>query len=88
MNEIKTETQDGVRTLIGEAVNLAEKGPPSKLTRDIKGVNGVNNDMTLSAYVLREMIDRPPRARQIARGGTKVYQSDTSVTQFERTKEG
>jgi len=34
------------------------------------------------------MIDRPPRARPIARGGTKALQSDTSVTQFERTKEG
>jgi len=34
------------------------------------------------------MIDRPPRARQIARGGTKALQCVTSVTQYERTKEG
>jgi len=51
MNATKTETQDGVRTLIGEAVNQAEKGLASKLTRDINGVKSVSNNMTLSDWM-------------------------------------
>jgi osmotically-inducible protein OsmY len=45
----KTETRDGVVTLTGEAANQAEKDLVSKLTRDINGVKGVNNNMTLRA---------------------------------------
>ena len=44
-----TETRDGVVTLTGEAANQAEKDLVSKLTRDINGVKGVNNKMTLKA---------------------------------------
>jgi hyperosmotically inducible protein len=44
-----TETRDGVVTLTGEAANQAEKDLVSKLTRDIYGVKGVNNNMTLKA---------------------------------------
>jgi hyperosmotically inducible periplasmic protein len=44
-----TETRDGVVTLTGEAANQAEKDLVSKLTRDINGVKGVNNNMTLKA---------------------------------------
>jgi hypothetical protein len=40
-----------VRTLIGEAVNQAEKGLASKLTRDINGMKSVNYNMTLSAWM-------------------------------------
>jgi osmotically-inducible protein OsmY len=50
MNATKTETQDGMVTLRGEAVNQAEKGLASKLTRDIKDVKSVNNRMTLRPW--------------------------------------
>ena len=52
MNATKTETQDGMVTLRGEAVNQAEKGLASKLTRDINGMKSVNYNMTLSAWML------------------------------------
>jgi len=39
---MKTEAQDGVRTLSGEVANRAEKNLVSKLTRDINGVMSVN----------------------------------------------
>jgi hyperosmotically inducible protein len=42
-----TETRDGVVTLSGEAANQEEKDLVSKLTRDIKGVKSVKNNMTV-----------------------------------------
>lgn len=41
----KVTTRDGVVTVTGEAKNLAEKDLVTKLVTDIKGVNGVVNNM-------------------------------------------
>lgn len=42
------ETKDGVVTLTGAAKNQAEKDLVTKLTKDIKGVKDVENNMTIS----------------------------------------
>jgi osmotically-inducible protein OsmY len=44
-------TSDGVVTLSGIAKNDAEKSLVTKLVTDIKGVNSVNNNMTIAVPV-------------------------------------
>jgi osmotically-inducible protein OsmY len=44
-------TSDGVVTLSGIAKNDAEKSLVTKLVTDIKGVNRVNNNMTIAVPV-------------------------------------
>jgi hyperosmotically inducible periplasmic protein len=44
----KVETRGGHVTLTGIAGNAAEKSLVSKLVADIRGVTGVNNEMTIS----------------------------------------
>jgi osmotically-inducible protein OsmY len=43
----KVTTRNGVVTLHGEALNVAEKNHVTRIAEDIKGVREVNNLMTL-----------------------------------------
>jgi osmotically-inducible protein OsmY len=45
--QTKVETKDGVVTLSGKAKNAAEKNLASKFTKDVNGVEDVNNLMTI-----------------------------------------
>jgi len=47
--DTKVETHDGVVVLHGKARSAAEKDLVSKLTRDVRGVTSVRNEMTLQA---------------------------------------
>lgn len=45
--QTKVETKNGVVTLSGKAKNAAEKDLATKLAKDVNGVEGVNNRMTI-----------------------------------------